>query len=45
VEAGGEQSSRAATTVEVEVLPDVRIEGGTTEKGGNKVGVKWTWDY
>jgi len=45
VEAGGEQGSRAATTVEVEVLPDVRIEGGTTEKGGNKVGVKWKWDY
>jgi hypothetical protein len=29
----------------VEVLPDVRIEGGTTETGGNKVGLKWQWDY
>jgi translocation and assembly module TamB len=45
VEAGAEESSRTSTTVEVEVLPDVRIEGGTTEQGGNKVGVKWKWDY
>lgn len=44
-EAGGEETSHAATTVEVEVLPDVRVEGGTTEKGGTKVGVKWKWDY
>ena len=45
VERGAEESSRTSTTVEVEVLPDVRIEGGTTEKGGNKVGIKWQWDY
>jgi translocation and assembly module TamB len=45
VERGAEQSSRTSTTVEVEVLPDVRIEGGTTETGGNKVGLKWQWDY
>ena len=45
VERGAEESSRVSTTVEVEVLPDVRIEGGTTETGGNQVGVKWKWDY
>ena len=45
VERGAEEGSRVSTTVEVEVLPDVRIEGGTTETGGNKVGVKWKWDY
>jgi translocation and assembly module TamB len=45
VERGAEQSSRTSTTVEVEVLRDVRIEGGTTETGGNKVGIKWKWDY
>ena len=45
VERGAEESSQISTTVEVEVLPDVRIEGGTTETGGNKVGVKWQWDY
>lgn len=42
---GTEQDSHTATTVEVEVAPNVKIEGGTTEKGGNKVGVKWKWDY
>ena len=45
VERGAEESSRTSTTVEVEVLPDVRVEGGTTETGGNKVGIKWKWDY
>jgi translocation and assembly module TamB len=45
LERGTEEDSRTATTVEVEVLPDVRLEGGTTETGGNKVGVKWKWDY
>ena len=45
VERGAEESSQTTTTVEVEVLPDVRIEGGTTETGGNKVGLKWQWDY
>jgi len=45
VEGGTAEDARTSTTVEVEVLPDVRIEGGTTEKGGNKVGVKWHWDY
>jgi len=45
VERGAGGSSRTTTTVEVEVAPDVRIEGGTTETGGNKVGVKWRWDY
>lgn len=45
LERGTEEDSRTATTVEVEVLPDVRLEGGTTEQGGNKVGVKWKWDY
>jgi translocation and assembly module TamB len=45
VERGAEESSRTTTTVELEVAPDVRIEGGTTETGGNKVGVKWKWDY
>ena len=45
VEGGTAEDSRTSTTVEVEVMPDVRIEGGTTEKGGNKVGVRWQWDY
>lgn len=45
VERGAEESSRTSTTVEVEVLPDVRVEGGTTETGGSKVGIKWKWDY
>jgi translocation and assembly module TamB len=45
LERGTEEDSRTSTTVEVEVLPDVRLEGGTTEQGGNKVGVKWKWDY
>jgi translocation and assembly module TamB len=45
VEGGTDEDSRTTTTVEVEVLPDVRVEGGTTESGGNKVGVKWKWDY
>ena len=45
VERGAEESSQISATVEVEVLPDVRIEGGATETGGNKVGVKWQWDY
>jgi translocation and assembly module TamB len=45
VERGAEEGSRLSTTLEVEVLPDVRIEGGTTETGGNEVGVKWKWDY
>ena len=45
VEAGTEEDSHTATTVEVEVLPDVRVEGGTTEKGGTKIGVKWKWDF
>jgi translocation and assembly module TamB len=45
VESGGDESSHTATTVEVEVLPDIRVEGGTTERGSGKVGVKWTWDY
>jgi len=45
VEGGGEESSRTSTTIEVEVSPNVRVEGGTTEAGGNKVGVKWKWDY
>ena len=45
VERGAGDASRVSTTVEVEVLPDVRIEGGTTETGGNQVGVKWKWDY
>ena len=45
VERGAEESSRTSTTVEVEVLSDVRVEGGTTETGGSKVGIKWKWDY
>jgi translocation and assembly module TamB len=45
VERGAEEGSRVSTTLEVEVLPDVRVEGGTTETGGNQVGVKWKWDY
>ena len=45
LERGTKEDSRAATTVEVEVLPNIRVEGGTTQKGGNKVGVKWKWDY
>ncbi len=45
VERGAEESSRITTTVEVEVAPTIRIEGGTTETGGNKVGLKWQWDY
>ena len=45
VERGAEEGSRTTTTVEVEVLPEVRVEGGTTETGGNRVGVKWRWDY
>ncbi len=45
VERGAGESSRTTTTVEVEVARDVRVEGGTTETGGNEVGVKWRWDY
>jgi translocation and assembly module TamB len=45
VERGTKEDSRTSATVEVEVLPNVRVEGGTTQRGGNKVGVKWKWDY
>jgi translocation and assembly module TamB len=45
VERGAGEGSRMSTTLEVEVLPDVRVEGGTTETGGSEVGVKWKWDY
>ena len=45
IEGGGEESSQTSTTIEVEILPNVRFEGGTTETGANKVGVKWKWDY
>jgi translocation and assembly module TamB len=45
VERGTKQDSRTSATVEVEVLPNVRVESGTTQTGGNKVGVKWRWDY
>jgi len=45
LERGTKGDSRTSTTVEVEVLPNVRIEGGTTQRGGNKVGLKWKWDY
>ncbi len=45
IEGGGEKDSQASTTIEVEILPNVRFEGGTTETGANKVGVKWKWDY
>jgi hypothetical protein len=29
----------------VDVLPNIRVEGGTTETGGSKAGIKWKWDY
>jgi len=45
IEGGGDESSQTSTTIEVEVLPNIRVEGGTTETGANKVGVKWKWDY
>ena len=45
VEQGTKEDSRTSATVEVEVLPNVRIQGGTTQRGSNKVGVKWKWDY
>jgi len=45
VEGGADRDSRTSTTVEVEVLPNVRFEGGTTETGGNQVGIRWKWDY
>ena len=45
VERGTKEDSRTSATVEVEVLPNVRVGGGTTQRGGSKVGVKWKWDY
>ena len=45
VERGTKEQSRTSTTIELEVLPNIRIEGGTTQRGGNKVGLKWKWDY
>ncbi|MBW2251526.1 MAG: translocation/assembly module TamB, partial [Deltaproteobacteria bacterium] len=45
LERGTKGDSRTSTTIEVEVLPNVRVEGGTTQTGGNKVGLKWKWDY
>ncbi len=45
VEGGGEKDSYTSTTVEVELMPNVRFEGGTTETGGSKVGIRWKWDY
>ena len=38
-------ASQTSATVEVEILPNISVEGGTTELGGNKVGLKWRWDY
>ncbi|MDX1432885.1 MAG: translocation/assembly module TamB domain-containing protein, partial [Gammaproteobacteria bacterium] len=43
-----EQGAKAGTggaSVEVEVTPNVRLESGVDERGENKVGVKWKWDY
>jgi len=45
VEGGTEKDSRTSTTIEVDVLPNIRVEGGTTETGGAKAGIKWKWDY
>jgi len=45
IEGGGHADSRASTTIEVDILPNVRVEGGTTETGGSKAGIKWKWDY
>ena len=45
IERGTKGDSRTSATVEIEVLPNVRVEGGTTQRGGNKVGLKWKWDY
>ena len=45
VEQGTKEDSRTSATIEFEVLPNIRIEGGTTQRGGNKVGLKWKWDY
>jgi len=45
MEQGTKGDSRTATTVEVDVLSNVKVEGGTTEQGGGKMGVKWKWDY
>ncbi len=45
VESGSEKNSSTSTTVEIEVMPNVRFEGGTTDTGGSKVGIRWKWDY
>ncbi len=42
---GTDGDSQTSATVEFEILPNISIEGGTTERGGNKVGLKWRWDY
>jgi translocation and assembly module TamB len=45
VEQGTNQDSYTSTTIEWEVLPNIKIVGGSTEKGGGKAGFKWKWDY
>ncbi|GEM_PF-1876253 len=42
---GTDSASHTSATVEFEILPNISVEGGTTERGGNKVGLKWRWDY
>jgi autotransporter translocation and assembly factor TamB len=36
VERGTKEDSKTSATVEVEVLPNVRVEGGTTQRGAIK---------
>ena len=45
IQQGTSSGSHTSATVELEVLPNVTVEGGTTESGSNTVGLKWKWDY
>jgi len=41
----GGATGAAGATVEIEVTPRVRIEGGVGQKEKESVGIKWKWDY
>ena len=45
IQQGTSRGSRTSATVELEVLPNITVKGGTTESGSNTVGFKWKWDY
>ena len=45
VEQGTKGDLGTSATVEVELLPNVKMEGGTNQRGGSKVGVRLRWDY